>query len=481
MRLSREHILSIQGGEKSVPAPEAVVRLLHDRVLGRRLFVHAALRYLLAGLLIGGALIGRYAAGVADLQIGFCATLAAAMILWNTVIFFLALPYRKSEGQVLPHRLLSGLMHATICADFLFLTFLIWIVGGAKSPLKAFYLVHIFLAALLLGHRTAYAHALFGFSLLAALVLGQWWGWIPILFPVGAVNSAQPLNGHYVITVLTVQGTMMGLAAYLVNGLTRMLHAGKIELSEVNAELSRLSQMRRAFLHTALHDLKAPFDAIAMIMHNLESGAGGPLTEQQTKWAKRCQLRLDEVSNFLRDFQIIASLDSTTLEEKGQEIDVHAMLRRLVAEYEDLAQARLHEVSLSVTGGLPAVRGIERLIHEAVANLFTNAIKYTPLGGNIAIRASSHNRSVRIEVSDNGAGISPEDQGKVFQEFVRSRHRTEQTGKEPGSGLGLSIVRRIVELHHGKVGLESEPNKGSTFYIDLPAQGIHQPSPRSEP
>ena len=470
MSLSREGTVPVPASDEFTPNPDSVVRLLHDRVLGRRLFVHAALRYALISLLLSGAVIGRYVAGITDLQITYCAGLVAAMVVWNTAIFILALPFRNSQRPILPHRLLTGLMHSTICMDFLFLTVLLWIVGGAKSPLKAFYLVHVFLAALLLGPRVAYGHALFGFSLLAGLILGQWWGLIPVLLPVGAVNSAQPLNGHYVITVLVVQGTMMFVSAYLVSGLTQMLQAGEAQLSQANAELSRLSQLRRAFLHTALHDLKAPFDAITMMMHNLETGAGGALTEQQAKWVDRCHLRLDEISAFLRDFQIIASLDSVALERESREVDIAAMLRHLVRENEDLAQERMHDIALNVSDSLPPAIGIERLLHEAVANLITNAIKYTPLGGRIAVQASSTDNVVRIEVSDNGVGIAPDDQGKVFQEFVRFRQRSEQTGKVPGSGLGLSIVRRIVELHHGAVGLISELNKGSTFFITLPSR-----------
>jgi signal transduction histidine kinase len=359
-------------------------------------------------------------------------------------------------------------MHITICLDLIFLTFLLWIAGGAKSPIKVFYLIHVFLAALLLGPHAAYGHALFGFTLLSGLVLGQWWGWIPHLMPVGVVNSAQPINGHYVFTALVVQGTAMGVAAYLVSGLTKMLHNGEAQLSQANAELSKLSQLRRAFLHTALHDLKAPFDAITMIMYNLEAGSPDRLTEQQAKWVARCRLRLNEVSEFLRDFQTIASLDSATLAREGTRIDVAAMLHRLVVENEDLAEERMHEVFLDAPGSLPTLIGIERLIHEAAANLITNAIKYTPLGGRISIRAFSRNKFMRIEVADNGVGIAPEDQGKLFQEFVRFRHRQERTGKMPGSGLGLSIVRRIVELHGGTVGLQSKLHEGSTFFIELP-------------
>lgn len=471
MNKSRDYEVPAQNGHDAVPSADAVVRLLHDRILGRRLYVHAVLRFALTGVLLSGAMFARYVGGITDLRIGLCTGLVVTMVVWNTWIFIVASPYRDTQRPTPPHRRLTGLMHATICLDLVFLTFLLWIAGGAKSPIKVFYLIHVFLAALLLGPHAAYGHALFGFALLSGLVLGQWWGWIPHLMPVGVVNSAEPINGHYVFTVLVVQGTAMGVAAYLVSGLTKMLHDGESQLSQANAELSKLSQLRRAFLHTALHDLKAPFDAIAMILYNLEAGSPDRMTEQQAKWVARCRLRLNEVSAFLRDFQTIASLDGATLEREGTPINVAAMLHQLVRENEDLAEERMHEVLLDAPGTLPAVIGIERLLHEAAANLITNAIKYTPLGGKIHIRAFCRNTFMRIEVADNGVGIASEDRARLFQEFARFHRRQERTGKMPGSGLGLSIVRRIVELHGGTVGLQSSSHEGSTFFIELPLTG----------
>jgi signal transduction histidine kinase len=164
-------------------------------------------------------------------------------------------------------------------------------------------------------------------------------------------------------------------------------------------------------------------------------------------------------------------LDSSEIEAQGQSIDLNALLRLLVEEHQDLAQGKLHTLVLDAPAPLPPAFGIERLVREAIANLITNAIKYTPLGGSIQVRGKCEGRLVRVEVTDNGIGIPPDQMGNLFKEFVRLKHPTDRTGKVSGSGLGLSIVRRIIELHGGSVRVESVANEGSTFIIELPVLG----------
>ena len=127
-----------------------------------------------------------------------------------------------------------------------------------------------------------------------------------------------------------------------------------------------------------------------------------------------------------------------------------------------------HELLVNVPPGLPPVYGVEWLLHEAIVNFITNAIKYTPDGGKIILRAIDMNDFVRIEVEDNGIGISPEDTKRLFNDFIRIKQKDTPVSNVEGSGLGLAIVKRVIEAHGGTVNVSSRQYKGSTFIIKLP-------------
>lgn len=444
--------------------------ILQDKLLGTRLYIHAIARYGLVAGIVFGALFAQLVVGVEGLSLKFLLYLAALLGLYNSIVFAVIKWSSRHREHPPSHRFLAGLTHATILFDYLFLTILLWAVGSVKSPFVAFYILHVILASLLLSPRASYAHATLGYVLMAGLALGQWSGYVPMRMPIGAVNSAAPLDGRFVLTSLVALGFLMALSAFLMNGVTHMIRQGQRQLSDANEELERLSQMRRDFLHIALHDLKAPADAIAMLLGNLESEIGGPLSEQQAKWVSRCQIRLKEMRGFLHDFQILSVLDSSEIAAQGQPLDLNLLLRQLVDEHQDLAQGKMHTLALEIPAPLTPAFGIERLVREAIANLITNAIKYTPLGGHLCVKGTTDGNVVRVDVSDNGIGIPPDQMGNLFKEFVRLKHPTDRTGNVSGSGLGLSIVRRIVELHGGTVSVTSVPNEGSTFTIDLPTR-----------
>ena len=206
-----------------------------------------------------------------------------------------------------------------------------------------------------------------------------------------------------------------------------------------------------------------------MLLDNMRGGLAGETTEKQRDWLDRSLKRLADLSEFMKGIQTLASLESDLIKTQFSRVDLVAVASRLVDEYEDIAAEHGHELVLEVPERVPPVVGHDRLLQEALVNYVTNAIKYTPSGGRIAVRVLSKPPMVRVEVSDNGIGIAPEDQGRLFQEFFRVPGAGNKPNKIKGSGLGLSIVRRVVLAHGGRTGVESEAGKGSTFFMELPA------------
>ncbi|MBE9507907.1 MAG: HAMP domain-containing histidine kinase, partial [Chloroflexi bacterium] len=123
--------------------------------------------------------------------------------------------------------------------------------------------------------------------------------------------------------------------------------------------------------------------------------------------------------------------------------------------------------------GVPLVAGDAALLRQAITNLVDNAIKYTPSGGIVTVGLSVRDEQVMVSVTDTGIGIAPDDQVRLFEKFYRIRRR--DTMGIPGTGLGLAIVKSIIERHSGKVWVDSELDKGSTFYISLPLGEVEPP------
>ena len=307
------------------------------------------------------------------------------------------------------------------------------------------------------------------YGFLTALVLLEWSGLVTPHLPPGAVAATGPIDGRYAITEIVVYGVLFTVTAVLLLSMARRFREGERRVRRANVELERLSRARRDFLDIALHNLKAPIGATTMFLTNLRAGLGGPVTEKQADWIERSLTRLGGITGFLKDLHLLSTLEAGKLEAEMGEVDVADMVKNVVTEMRDLAEQHRHSLTVEVADDLPRVRGIGLLLREAVANYVTNAIKYTPDGGRITVRAVAAPPNVRIEVADSGIGIAPEDRDRLFTEFVRIRRKDTGLGRVDGSGLGLTIVKRVVQSHGGTVSVASEPGQGSTFRLELPA------------
>ncbi len=442
--------------------------LVHSRRMGDRLYLYALVRFAVAATIVGSAFFARYVVGIEGLPVRALTVLGIVLALYNSVVFYLIRPYRDRAST--SYSALRRWMHATVMVDFIFLTVAVWMVGGAKSPFLAFYLFHVILAGVFLSRSAAYGQAIAGYVLLTTLVVGQWLEWIPQWYPEGAVCGGERFDGRYVLTILAVYGLLFTLSSVTLNSLMTMLRSVERGLREANAELERLSAMRRDFLHIVLHDLKSPVAAVSQYLLNLEAILENQLNEQQAQWLHRCKVRLKEQMDFLHDLEVLALLESADLMQHAKLVDINEIIGQVTDNFHEAAQNRNHTLEYMPAARPLRVLGVERLLREALANLVSNALKYTPDGGRIAVRGKAGNNVVRIEVEDNGIGIAEKEQDRLFQEFVRLKpHAAIADKMGSSSGLGLSIVQRIVQAHKGTVGVSSAPNRGSTFFIELPA------------
>ena len=222
---------------------------------------------------------------------------------------------------------------------------------------------------------------------------------------------------------------------------------------QVNAE-----KHRREFTANVSHELKTPLQSIIGSAELIENGI--VKEEDMPRFIERIRKEASRLVCLIDDIIRLSELD------EGDEMPCEEVSLRMISEEvcETLSDAaKQKDVSLEVSGDDVAIHGVRRLFYEIIYNLCDNAIKYNHPGGKVKIEIIEQMDAVQISVSDNGIGIAPEDQDKVFERFYRvDKSHSKQSG---GTGLGLSIVKHAVQHHHGKITVESELNKGTTISV----------------
>jgi len=232
--------------------------------------------------------------------------------------------------------------------------------------------------------------------------------------------------------------------------------------NEMSAARDAMEQQRRAMTSDIAHELRTP---LSNIRGWLEAARDGMVTGD----ADLAGSLLEEamlLQHIIDDLQDLAMADAGRLRLNRQPLPVTEVLGQVVAAHTALAEGDDIRLAVSVDGD-PVTDSDPLRLRQILDNLVRNALRYTPAGGTVTVRAGSHTDSVVIEVADTGIGIDPDDLPHVFDRFWRAeKSRNRETG---GSGLGLSIVRRLVEAHGGAISVTSSPGIGSVFRVTLPA------------
>ena len=233
--------------------------------------------------------------------------------------------------------------------------------------------------------------------------------------------------------------------------------------SDMRDELARQRAQQSEYLAGIAHDLRNPLSPLkhAVALLRIEQQAAG--SERSTRTLAILDRQIDRLNRMISDLLDAARIEAGQLELSLGELD----LRDVVREVTELHRASTgrHELRLELPDQPLLVRADALRLHQVVGNLLSNAIKYSPEGGAIDVRVEHDRREVRVMVRDRGIGIPPEDVRELFVPF-RRRERAREVA--PGVGIGLSVVRRIVEAHGGRMSVESEVGVGSTFVVHLP-------------
>jgi signal transduction histidine kinase len=245
------------------------------------------------------------------------------------------------------------------------------------------------------------------------------------------------------------------------------LEAANRELADANAKLRELSDMKEEFLALTTHDLRSPLTVISGVINFFTSGRLGDLTPEQKNMVSMMERNTQNLIELVNDLLDASKLESGTLRLDLVPVNVRELADDLRESMEPLAREKGIRIEELIPEDLPPIRADRNKLRRVLVNLVSNAIKFTPKGGRVELRAEREDGAVRVCVKDTGVGIPAEDLERLFDKYEQARSRA--TRSEKGTGLGLYITRQLVELHGGQIGVRSEVGKGSTFSFTIPA------------
>jgi len=228
-----------------------------------------------------------------------------------------------------------------------------------------------------------------------------------------------------------------------------------------------LDKMKTDFISVVSHELRTPLTSIKGYTDLLLSGATGEISELQSEFLGIIQGSTTRLSNLINDILDISRIESGSIQIKHEPIDYRAIVSDTLRLMKAAADEKQISMDASLPETIPPVRGDSDKVLQVLANLVSNAIKYTPEGGWVKVSLEVLGEaSVTTCVADSGIGVADEDQPKLFQKFFRADNTS--TREAGGTGLGLVIAKTIIELLGGAIWVESEPGRGSRFFFTLP-------------
>jgi len=238
------------------------------------------------------------------------------------------------------------------------------------------------------------------------------------------------------------------------------------ELAEARDEAVSANKSKSEFISIVSHELKLPMTSIKGYSDLMLTGATGQLNENQTNFLTTIRNNVNRMSTLVSDLADISRIESGNLRLEPREVPVWDVIDEVVTLTRTQVTQKNQTVTVDIPQELPKSWCDRNRLAQILTNFVSNANKYTPEGGAIIVQAIRSNEMIQIKVQDNGLGMTPEDQEKLFSKFFRSAD--DKVREAPGTGLGLSITKNLIELQGGKVWFESEFRKRTSFYFTIP-------------
>jgi two-component system, OmpR family, phosphate regulon sensor histidine kinase PhoR len=242
---------------------------------------------------------------------------------------------------------------------------------------------------------------------------------------------------------------------------------GSVSVVEDITYLKAMDLMKNEFVAMVAHELRSPLSAIQQQISVILQGLAGAVTDKQQELLGRSQERVDGLLDMIRDLLDISKMETGRSFQQKEILNLFPLAEKTTSFLLPQAEAKNQTLMLQVQQDLPPINADPLAMEEILTNLISNAIKFTPEGGTIQVLLRPEFNYLLMQISDNGIGIAQGDLQRIFDKFYRVK--SEKTRKIVGTGLGLPIVKQLVEAHLGYIQVESQPDQGTVFKVFIPS------------
>ena len=393
----------------------------------------------------------------------------AALFGYN-LVFSLAVRWLHRHRDI-QKRWIARLAHAQITCDLVAVAALVHAIGGAENHFILLFIFPMIVASEFFAPRVAYGYATLAAVLINLITWGEYYFGgahhaLDMALPDGRleplVSSTEAGRHVFVLQVSFVMTFAVYAAVFIASSIAGRLRLREGELEKAYKDLKSLEQVKSHFMRKTSHELRAPIGAMQSLLKAAASQMGGavPGRDLVGRAIDRSESTLDLIDDLLR----WSRLQSAAVAQRFEPVELAEIVRGAADLFR--AQAEGKQIVLEVEAGTAHVSGARDSLTDLVDNLVSNAIRYTPAGGRVSVRLGCENDEAVLTVSDTGIGIPADELPHVFDEFFRGQ-APKQTVPH-GTGLGMTIAKRVVDMHGGRIDATSQVGRGTTFRVVLP-------------
>lgn len=440
--------------------------LLQNRSLIQRAFWLVRLRW----VAIGGLAAATFAASKlmnVKLPTSKLYVLSAILLAYNFLLYDLVryFTWGRRAGS---HRTISNIIVFQSAADLFILTTILHFSGGIENPFFLYFVFHMVLTSIFLSRLQSYIVATLGVIFFGGLILLEYAGLLRHYTLRGFISDGSYRNATFLGGTFVVFTTTLYLVVYMTSSISKGLRRQQGDAERANALLEEKDHLKNEYVLRLTHDIRGHLAAIENCLDVVLHHMSGQMNEKQRDLTERAYRRANKCMGFVNMLLRLTRMKLNGRLEM-QQFPMRNVVMDTLAAVENRAKEKSIDVSYEIDEGIDEVYGEPVLIGEAITNLLFNAARYTGERGKVHLEVKDEGKAILVSVRDTGIGIPAGEEEKIFEEFYRASNA--RAVERDSTGLGLSIVRQVVERHGGRAWAQNNTSGGSTFSFRIPKKG----------